>query len=351
MSLVSTLMQPLRAKYPTNIDKNELRFSVYDAWKFFQDESRNQNGILNAEVEALAKRSEGNTLQLPVFNAQDVTIGNSRSCTVARSENETGLTTITFETFSFGFTMTPSRYGNNDINYQADFNRKLEKYLQKFLATLDERSLNILETAKNQYAGPAGQEITQYYPLVGDALQVTQAEKDFYLNNAGAILETMDFYGRKKIVGSTRLKPDVRFLENQGPSNDVNKQWQVPDFDFYFTNRLTNAPAIQSTHYLVEEGSVAVVNRNDRDSMLAHSVGTHKQWAEVQVPLVGLNMGSYYYEDCANQVDLDTSGTEHLEATKLEGFMWSTDIAWMTTYISDRAADFAPIQKVEISST
>lgn len=348
MSLVNTLMQPLRAAYKAETaDKNEMRASRYGAWNFFQQQTSSSSGVMTTEVKEIIKNSQGNTIQIPVFDAEDVTISNVRSCTVADSENTTQLITLTFVTYSFGFTMIPARFKNNDIKYQQDFDRKLRKYLLKFAATLDSAAVSTLNTNRNQYFPAA---ITTFYPNVGNALQVTQAQKTDFYNQLQSIHETMDYYEQIHIIGSTTLGAINRQMSAQGQNNAVNLAFQFPQYQFHSTNRITNGAGVNSTLYAVPDGYVATQNRNDIDSMMGSKTGNGKVWDEVQMPIVNLRMGSYYYDDCADKSAMDAT-TAHLTATRVEGFQWSTDVCFMTAYNSSPSTRYGPILKAEISNT
>ena len=348
MSLVLTLMQPLRTKYQANgMDKLEIRRSRYGAWDFYQRQSQLSTGVITPEIRTFIKKSMGNTVTIPVLDAEDVVISNVRACTVADSENTSKLVTLTFVTYSFGFTMTPSQHFNNDVSYQADFDRKLEKYLLKFAATLDSASVANLSANKNIYF-PA--DITSYYPVVGNALQITQAQKNDFYNQAGAIANTMDFYGNLNVISSVTGMPMVNRLGAQGAGNGINEQFQLAGYDWSYTNRLTNGANVQSTAYLVPDGYVGVENRNDPDAIMKHRVGSHKIWDEVQVPIVNMKMASYYYEDCADKNALH-AGTTHLTRTKVEGFEWSTDVVYVNAYNSNAAGRYSPIVKAEVATT
>lgn len=356
MSLVLTLMQPLRNSYAANgLDKNEQRRSRYGAWDFYRRQSRaNEDGsaglassIITPEMRKNIKRSMGNTVQVPVLDAQDVVITNVRSCVVADNENTSKLITLTFVTYAFGFTMIPAQYQNNQIGYQQDFTQKLNNYLLKFAATLDTAAVNNLSANKNQYF-PA--DITAYYPVVGNALQVSQAQKNDFYNNASAILETMDFYGTTNVVASTSAKPMINRLQAQGAGNQTNEDFQFNGYDWNFTNRLTNGAGIQSTAYLVGDGMVGVENRNDPDARAGSRTGNGKVWGEAPLPLVDLTVGTYYYDDCADKSGLH-AGTAHLTRTRVEGFEWSTDICFVNSYNSAPATKYNPIIKAEVSAT
>lgn len=346
MALANTLTQSLRTAYPNNFDKNENRLSRYGAWDFFKKDTKAPGTIFTPDIVENIKKSFGNSVVVPVIDGEDVAIGNVRSCTVVDSENTSKLVTLTFITYSFGFSMYPAQHYNNDIKYQADYDRKLKKYLVKLAATLDTQCLTTLNANKCQaLAGLVG-----YYPELADALQITQAQKDDFFNNAESIMHTLDFYDNIHVIAGTQLGPLWRRLDNQGSNNGTNQSFQLPPFTPWLTNRVTNGAGVQVTGYLVQEGTCAVENRNDPDAVMGSKVGEQMVWEEVQMPIVDLKMGSFYREDC-NDANALHAGTAGLTRTKRESFEFSTDICFQTVYNKAIATEPNPIVKFEISAT
>lgn len=347
MSLVDTLMQPLRTKYTAgDLDKNEFRRSRYGVLDTFQRDTNSTMGILSPDVRDTIKRSFGNTVSVPVFDNDDVTITNVRSCTVADDENTTKLVTLTFVTYVFGFTMYPSQHYNNQIKYQQDFDKKLEKCLLKFAATLDTACYNKLNTDKNQYFPAA---ITSFYAQVANALQIAQASKNDAYNQISAIMEVMDFYGQYNVVASTQHKPLINYLVNQGNANNVNTAFQFGGFDYSYSNRVTNGAGVQSTAFIMPQGTVAIENRNDPDSIAGSKSSDGVEWGQVQVPLVNMKMGYKYNSRCVDANALH-AGTSGLTSTLKESFEWSTDVCLVSAYNSNAAGRYNPIVKAEITN-
>jgi hypothetical protein len=345
MSLVLTLMQPLRQKYsPNGIDKFNMKRSRYGALDFHQRQSTGTQSLVSDELRASIKKSMGNTIQIPVLDTDNVVITNTRSCTVQDSENTSRLITLSFVTYSFGFTMTPAQHFNNQISYQQDFDRKMEKYLIKFADTLDVASVNNLNLNRNINWTP---DIAAYYPQVGNALQVTAAQRNDFYNQAEAVLRTMDFYGTTNVVSSTSGMPIVNRIAAQGGGNAVNEAFQLAGYEWAYTNRIINNAGVNSTLFLVADGAVGIENRNDPDAIMKSRVGNHKIWDEVNLPLVNMKVASYYYEDCADRSALH-AGTSHLTRTKLEGYEFSTDVVYINSYLDNPATKYAPITKVEL---
>lgn len=350
MSLVASLMQPLINQYePDTLDKNELRFSRYGAWNLFQEMSTMAGSVLTPKNRDLAVKSFGNVVKIPVTDYKAVTIGNTRSCTIADSENTSHLISLNFATYSFGFTMYPSQYYNNYVDYQADWQRKMNFALLAFAAALDTAGRNNIETNINSYF-PAN--ILAYYPQIGNALQVNQAQKDDFFNNLGAIQMEMDYVDQTHILGSTSLLPMVNRLKNQGSQNATNQSFQLDPWKWNTSNRVTNAALMQSTVYAIAAGQIATINRNDPDAIAGYKVGGGDrpliEWGETYLPVVGLKVGSYYTNGCADASALQ-AGTTGLTRTLKESFEFSTDICFVNNYNSDPTTRFNPILKAEIS--
>ena len=354
MSLVNSVLNPLRTDYQGRFDKYEQRASRYGGWEMFVRQNNMPDSIWNDDALNKIKASFGaSSIQLPVIDGEDVAIGNIRSCTVADSENTSQLVTLTFVTYAWGFTMTPAQHAQNSIGYDQDFSKKMKKYLVKLQSVLDASAVAQLETDKNQFYTA---DMTNIYPVVADAMRVPQAEKNDLYNQASVIMEIMDFFGPEYgVIASTNHKALVKRYSSQGEGNSSNEAFQFDPYVFGYTNRITNGAGVESTAYVVNESSLAVQNRNDVDSIMGNSTGSGYAWEEVDLPMIigpdgsPLKVGSLYYDTCSNAIaDLGFANGGHSEASKKELYMFSTDMVFATAYNSDRVNTHSAIQKFEV---
>ena len=162
MSLVATRLQNWRIENP-ELDRNMFRPLEYGALDFFIEQTDAPNSIINPNLRERAFASIGNTVQVPVINYDgDVTVSNTRTCTISDDENTSALYTVVWTTYSVGFTMVPTLYMNNEITYQHDFQRKMEKVCRALATTLDTAAIAALEAAKTQvYADACKGTVTQ----------------------------------------------------------------------------------------------------------------------------------------------------------------------------------------------
>jgi hypothetical protein len=348
MSLVNTLTQALRANYPSNLDKFEGRLSKYGAWEAFKADTNSPLSVVSADVIALAKQSMGNTLSVPVIDSGDVTIGNVRTCTIADTENTSNLVQVTFVPYVFGFKMYPAQYKNNDIKYQEDYNKKMQRYLKKFAGLLDSAAVAKLEADKSPVWDSAFV-ASGKYPLLADAAQVSQAQVGLIYNDMTSMMAEDDYDGAYNVIGSSTHRAVVGQYANQGANNATNTMFQFGEYNFgAYSNRVTVGALNESTAFVVPEGSLATFNRNDPDSIAGSRIDENNYWGTVQMPVVDLEMGFKYSRACADGSAIN-AGTSHLTATMEETFIFSTDVAFMTPYISDPVTDPSPIHKLEVT--
>lgn len=345
-NLAVTLTQNLRSQYRRKLDKNENRPSVYGGLNLFKAQNTQAGGIFSEEELNNIAKSFGNTVQIPVISHEDIVIGNTRTCNFQTGGPESALVTLTFITYSFGFDMYPSQYFNNDVKYEQDFNRKLENRLLALATTLDAQCIATLEANKNQFF-PAN--ITAFYPAVGDALQVPQADKEDFYNQLGSITGTMDYFQTPDVALNHVGMGLVRRLAAQGEGNAVNEGFQLMGYTWYPTNRVTNNIGVESTVYGVIPGNVAMVPRVDPDSLMNHAIGDVKEWSTVNVPILDMDMGVFYQADCADGSGIQGgAGVAGLTNTKRESFQYSFDVCFQTAYNSDPVTRHSPIIKAEI---
>ena len=351
MSLVSTLMQPLRAQYPNSFDQNEDRLSLYGAWDTYKRSTMHPNSILNPDIVSKIKMSDpALTVQVPAIDQDtDISIRNVRSCVVPIEELDSRLISLTFETIVFSIQMIPAEHQNNDIKYEAVFQRKMLQRLRRVAEILDARSITNLENNRNTYFPAAF--TTGFYPVVSNAIRVSQAQRDDYYNQLRSIFSLADFEDEFIfVVGSTTHDPMVRRFINQGSGNSTNLTFQFAGYDFTHTNRITNGGGVQSTAYSIVPGNIAVETRVDMDARMGNRIDENHFWEMVRLPILDVEAGAYYRKDCADRSG-DHTGTQQLSRTMVESFEFSFDVTYMHALNSNTAGVFSPIFKTEITTT
>lgn len=340
MSLINTRIQNLRAN--SNLDKYEIRPSRYGALDLFMMQSEDPNGILTPELRQVAENSIHSVLQVPVIDYDaGVSIGNVRSVTIADSENTSQLVTLTFATYAWGFTLVPAAFMNNEISMQRDFEKKFNKYLYEFANTLDTACIAALGAAKSQvFADPLG------YTVTGNVLQVPLANRQQILADLNPIMAANDFFGQIHVVGNGGVESLVRTLTESGIYNAENKTYQYSDKMFHFTNRIANSagPPVQYANlYAVNEGSVGMLTRFEREALLNRRMADGTEWSIDTLPMLNMPVGTYFYESKGDNSAIAGAATADLTRAYKEHYGFAVDVAFLTAYNSDPATIASPI--------
>lgn len=344
MSLVLTRIQNIRAN--SNIDKFEYRPSRYGALNCFMEQSNDPTGILTEELKTKARTSIGNTLETPVIDYdKDITIGNTRELTIADSENTSRMIQINFATYAFGFTVTPAMYMNNEIGIQRDFETKLMKYVYKLAQKLDETAIAAIAAAKTKVINNS-----LLYDKTGNTINAKWTEREHLLGDLNVIMGANDFYGQLHLVGDAGLESLLKKLAQKDLYNEVNKRNEYNDKIVHLTNHIAAAEGKYSQGYAINAGSLGMLTRFERDCLLGTVSGDGHEWGIATLPLLNLQVGTYFYDSVGNFSNIAGAATADMDRTRKEHYGFAVDIAFLTAYNSDTDSLPSPILGFNISS-
>lgn len=337
MSLVNTRIQNIRAN--SRLDKFELRPSRYGALNLFMDQSNDPNGILTPELVEKARASIGNTLETPVINYDaNISIGNQRSVIIQDSENTSAMVQFTFTTYSWGFTVTPAMYMNNEISIQRDFETKMLKYIYKFASTLDQAALAALAAAKTQVmANPL------FYNFSGNTLSASWLQRENFLGDLNVMMEANDFFGQLNIVGDPGVQSLVRNLAKKDIYNIENLRNEWADKIFHFTNNIAAVEGKFAQGYAVQQGSVGLLTRFERDSILGTRSGDGHEWGIATLPVLNMPVGTYFYDSVDDYSAIAGAATADMTRTRKEHYGFAVDVCFVTAYNSSPSTLASPI--------
>lgn len=344
MSLVNTRIQNIRAN--SNLDKFEYRPSRYGALNAFMVQSEDPTGILTPELKEKARTSIGSTLETPVIDYDaGITIGNTRSVTIADSENTSKMVQITFATYSWGFTIVPAMYMNNEISIQKDFETKMMKYIYKFAQKLDEAALATLAANKTQVI-----KNSLLYDKAGNSINASWMERENVFGDLEVMMGANDFYGQLHIIGDAGVESIMRKLQQHGLYNDVNKQNEFGTKIVHLTNNIAASAGKYAQGYAVNEGSLGMLTRFERDCLLGTVSGDGHEWGISTLPLLNMPVGTYFYDSVGDFSGIAGAATSDMVRTRKEHYGFAVDVAFITAYNSDAAENASPILAFNVSS-
>lgn len=344
MSLILTRIQNIRAN--SNLDKFEYRPSKYGALNAFMVQSEDPTGILTEELKQKARTSIGSTLETPVIDYDaDITIGNERTVTIDDSENTSKMVQITFTTYSWGFTIAPAMYMNNEIGIQKDFETKFIKYLYAFAKKLDEAALAQLAASKTQIL-----KNKLLYDFSSNAVNAKWTERENVFGDLEVMMGANDFYGQLHIVGDPGVESIMHKLQQHGLYNDVNKQNEFGTKIVHLTNNIAATGGKYAQGYAVNAGSLGLLTRFERDCLLGTVSGDGHEWGIATLPILNMPVGTYFYDSVGNYNAIAGAATADMTRTRKEHYGFAVDVAFLTAYNSSPSRLASPILAFNISS-
>lgn len=344
MSLVLTRIQNIRAN--SNLDKFEYRPSRYGALNAFMVQSEDPTGILTEELKQKARTSIGNTLETPVIDYDaDITIGSTRTLTIADSENTSKMVQITFATYAWGFTIAPAMYMNNEIGIQKDFETKMMKYIYAFAKKLDEAALATLAVNKTQVL-----KNPLLYDWSSNAINAKWTERENVFGDLEVMMGANDFYGQLHIVGDPGVESIMRKLQQHGLYNDVNKQNEFGTKVVHLTNNIAAAGGKYAQGYAVNAGSLGMLTRFERDCLLGTVSGDGHEWGIATLPLLNMPVGTYFYDSVGDYNTIAGAATADMTRTCKEHYGFAVDVAFLTAHNSAPSTLASPILAFNVSS-
>lgn len=344
MSLVLTRIQNIRAN--SNLDKFEYRPSRYGALNAFMVQSEDPTGILTEELKQKARTSIGNTLETPVIDYDaDITIGSTRTVTIADSENTSKMVQITFATYAWGFTIAPAMYMNNEIGIQKDFETKMMKYIYAFAKKLDEAALATLAANKTQVL-----KNKLLYDFSSNAVNAKWTERENVFGDLEVMMGANDFYGQLHIVGDPGVESIMRKLQQHGLYNDVNKQNEFGTKIVHLTNNIAAAGGKYAQGYAVNAGSLGLLTRFERDCLLGTVSGDGHEWGIATLPMLNMPVGTYFYDSVGDHSAIAGAATADMTRTRKEHYGFAVDVAFLTAHNSAPSTLASPILAFNVSS-
>ena len=246
------------------------------------------------------------------------TVGSAKSCSPTGQQGDSGSVDLTWATKNVEVITSNKRHQGNEYKLAESLAWELlmaEQALWKDgVASMEVALANYLDTNRTQVnaASTGGHntwdgvnfnmdvalaDITQYYNFLMDEMQLN--------NYTGEFLEAYN----------TTWGAGIRDQANQGEANATNTAYQytVPfNFTGYNSNLITPDAGGDSTHYVVPEGGVAILDWNNPLNREGKTIG-NKTWGLYESRFFpGIMLDLFIVEDCA---DTSASGGDVQDAT------------------------------------
>lgn len=347
MSIVLTRTQNIRSN--ANLDKNEIRGSRYGVLDAFLQDKESGMGLVDSATEEKFFSSIGSTFEVPVINYDGgVSIGSARSATISDRESTSAMQSVSASIYSFGFTMTPAAYHNNEIGYQRDFEAKFWNHAYAFLAAVDSVCATTLNTHRTQVWNNA---LSYGDPTIADIVVVPNAKEMRALSEVSTLMEANDYFKGLRLIGNGGLQSLVTRQQQFGKFNQENRALGLQDRTFHYSNRIADAEGHEATFYATEVGQLGIMSRVDTEALARRkSAYAGYEWDVINFPILNLPVGTMYYQSVGDYNAIAGAATAHATAVMKEHFGFSVDLAVFGPYASAIASRPNPIMKFGIQA-
>ncbi len=305
MATTATTLQDIRINYPNLFDKFDLRGQKYSLTQLALRNTANPQGIISADLLNKARISWGRGIDIPVFSQGGQANGTGLTCTFTGTQPVSDIVNVTFVTISNGFEMQPAKNFQNEMTYPQEFMRQFTDSSRKIAVALDA----LFDTTLTSNITPAAQYASSYvgvgnrYPFVADKMQVDLGDRANFMNDLTDILAADDLEDQTfDVVLSTNGRSIVRQIFAQGPANDTNTAYQftMGDFDFVFSNRVTQTAATDATGFALPKGAIGIVSRNSPDAMANNRTSDGHQFSTMFNEIIGLTTDTLTFSTCGD---------------------------------------------------
>lgn len=337
MAMTATVLDDIRALYPSLLDRHELRQEIYAlVMKGVMNAQNPSTGIISGDVLQKASQSWGRNVDIPVMSISSDANGTGLACTFTGTEAISALATVTWVTVSNGFEMQPAKNFNNSISYQQEFARKYADAIRAMAiavnASVDTALTAVIEgTYTSSYLG-----VGTKYGAVGanDAIQVSLANRPDFFNDLVDILASDDIFPMLDVLGSINLRGIVAQIFAQGDANATNTayQFQQGDFNFLFDKDVTVGAiaATDASAYVMPEGAYGIVTRNSPDCLAGSQSDNGYTWGTLMDPTLGMTMDTLYFDGCGDINALTGNASD--TAAKVEKHQMAVHYGIVTPY-------------------
>mgnify|MGYP003626328138 CR=1 FL=1 len=268
MSIANLKRQNARGVYPSETDRQELRQQSYG---YINMAAASTPLLINAVNQQIIQNSWGApAVQIPVFKKDVGTAtASTLTCTFLSDNAEAALMNLTFINAHVGFDIIPRLTDQSDIVTEAqDFMRQFSDKEEALANFLEAAIYNALDTAAastsdSAFIGAGA----KFGALVGDAVQVSAAQSQFWFNDLKSIFQADKFQrSGLDVIGDAQLPSFVNQYTAQGAANSTNSLFQFNGYQFQYSNSTVTTAGATSTGFAMPKGSVAVISRVSPDA-------------------------------------------------------------------------------------
>lgn len=249
----------------------DMRAPNYGATKTFNKYKRDV--IMNYDEFNLVKnQSDLQTKQIDYLSRDTDTVNGARTHSLTGAYGNSTRDTISFTTYQREFTLSLGQAANNTYKAAQLLANQILNARLDIGASIETDAVAKLETYKNT---TKGSRTLGTWDSGAYVQEFAIADKANYYNYIRASMAELDHTGVFQEVHTGSLEALKWYQLAQGSGNDVNQQFQYPDFDLELSTSITNASDYFGTSYVVPAASIALVDwvpEKNRSGLMNHGL-------------------------------------------------------------------------------
>ena len=322
-----------------NLDSNMASKEMFPLLQFAHEQSPL---LVTEDLRRKAFNSQGTVVKYPVMARENITIGNSRNCSISADDASTSLVSVTWTPYVAKLVFSPADFQNNAYDANKAYSRMLNDRIKALAKSIQSGILSVVSANKNtKYNDLLG------YGLVGNAIQCPFSQREELFMDLNAISAANEFDGHLNVFGNSGIMSIYKKLFEKGANNMVNKMLELEDKSFGFTTAITNETGVFGTGYAIPNGQLAILTRVDVEAMNGTKTTNGHEFGTMMLPGIPFPVGYHYYETVGNR-NAEGETAAYRDCVKEEHLELSVDVATLVQYNSDTTNIPNPIMKFEV---
>jgi hypothetical protein len=116
------------------------------------------------------------------------------------------------------------------------------------------------------------------------------------------------------------------------------------------TNNLAATPGKYAQGYAINQGSLGMLTRFEREAILGTISRDGHEWGIATLPVLNMPCGTYFYDSVGDYSAIAGAASADMTRVRKEHYGFSVDVAFVTAYNSNQTANASPILAFNISS-
>lgn len=263
------------------------------------------------------KKSSEQPIKLPVFNKVAPGTETLRKC-AGIGTGSTAYVTPVFSGITEEFNLSDLEFMNNEVSRDLAFAYLVSQKSRAIYARLDAQCQAFIESQKASVNRG-----TYFGTTLANAKRVPYAQREELFGGIEAEMRDNSFYGTADIVAGNNLKAIYDRQMAQGSNNGTNLQYQLGNFNPYFTT-VAKGAGVFDTAYAFEAGTVGLFTWLRPDFRRGRDIGTDV-WMTFRLPPApgmaeGLEVELKVKYGCIGEAEYNESYVMHVDAATVAAY-------------------------------